>query len=170
MIVIMAGLPATGKSTLARRLASALNGLVIDKDAVRLALFSAFVDYRRDQDDLCMDAIFSAAAYMAFRHASVPVFIDGCTFARRAQFEPALNLVQTAAAPWRVIETVCSDESARERLEAALAVGEHPAGNRTFDLYKSLKAGAEPITVPKLLVNTDRPLEQCFDECLAYIR
>ena len=39
MIVIMAGLPGTGKSTLAQALAQRLPGAVLDKDAIRAALF-----------------------------------------------------------------------------------------------------------------------------------
>ena len=41
MIVIMAGLPGTGKSTLARALAQRLAGAVLDKDEIRAALFAA---------------------------------------------------------------------------------------------------------------------------------
>jgi predicted kinase len=39
MLIAMAGLPASGKSTLAARLASELAGVVLSKDQVRAALF-----------------------------------------------------------------------------------------------------------------------------------
>ena len=66
--VILAGLPGTGKSTLARALVEQLGGVVLDKDRVREALFSApLTDYVREQDDLCMRAIFEAAAYLTRR-------------------------------------------------------------------------------------------------------
>jgi predicted kinase len=38
-LVIMAGLPGTGKSTISRVLAAEVGGLVLDKDNVRAALF-----------------------------------------------------------------------------------------------------------------------------------
>jgi predicted kinase len=169
MIVLMAGLPATGKSTLAQALASTLKGLVIDKDSVRKAMFSGFVDYTREQDDAAMESVFSAVEYVARTHPHVPVFIDGCTFARRSQIARALDVARNTDAPWHILETVCSDETARNRLEAGAASNAHPAANRTFALYQSLKSRREPIVEPKFVVNTERPLELCLNECLAYL-
>ena len=169
MIVIMAGLPATGKSTLAQNLASRTSGLVIDKDTVREALFSEFVDYSREQDDLAMECVFSAAEYAARVRPSLTVFIDGCTFARRSQLARALDTAARAETPWRIIETVCSDDAVLRRLEAGAGAKEHPAANRTFELYVSLKSRREAIDERKLVVDTERSLAVCLRECLAYI-
>lgn len=63
MLIALAGLPGTGKSTLAARLATELNGVVLSKDQVRAALFpSPVLDYSATEDEICMDAIFTAAA------------------------------------------------------------------------------------------------------------
>lgn len=158
MIVMMAGLPGTGKSTLSRALAVALNGAVVDKDTVRAALFDEFVDYSREQDDLAMESVYSAAVYLARSRA---VFIDGRAFALREQWERGLTVASV------VIETVCLEETARARIEAAK--GEHLAGNRTFQLFLELKARREPITAPKLQVNTERPLKDCVRECVEHM-
>ena len=166
MIVIMAGLPATGKSALARALASELNGMVVDKDSVRAALFSCWVDYTSEQDNLSMESVYSAVRYMARVHATVPVFIDGRPFARKVHLERALEVIQETGALWCIIEATCSDEIARARLEASAS---HLAANRTFELYCALKSRLEPISSPKLIVNTEHPIEQCVQECLDYL-
>ena len=58
MIVLMAGLPATGKSTLARELGRRTSGRVLSKDEVRHALFlPGEIEYSTGQDDFCLNGI-----------------------------------------------------------------------------------------------------------------
>ncbi len=159
MIVIMVGLPGTGKSTLARALAGVLDGVVVDKDVVRAAMFGTFVDYTREQDDLAMESVYAAAVYLARGRT---VFIDGRAFARRYQLERALEVGGD-----RVIGAVCSDETARRRIETAAA--EHLATNRTFELYLRLKAERETISAAHLRVNTEDSIEACVEKCVTYL-
>ena len=70
-----------------------------------------------------------------------------------------------------IIECICDDAVARNRLEHERTLGRHLAGNRTYDLYLDVKARAEPITIPHLVLDTGRlPLEDCVSRCLAYLR
>ncbi|MGH3789190.1 MAG: AAA family ATPase [Pseudonocardiaceae bacterium] len=70
MIVQLAGLPGTGKSTLAAELVHRLAGhaLLLDKDHVRHALFGPqHTLYTREQDDFCVHTMFRAAAWHLHR-------------------------------------------------------------------------------------------------------
>jgi predicted kinase len=147
--VVMAGLPGTGKSTLARELAERVGGVVLSKDVVRDAAFGALVDYSSAQDDFCMELVYQTARFLRETRPEVPVIVDGRTFSRRSQVNRALE-----ALPERPywIECRCDDEVARERLEAA----EHVARNRSYDLYRELKARAEGLEVERLTIDTGR--------------
>ncbi len=46
----------------------------------------------------------------------------------------------------------------------------HAAKNRDPLLYFLVKSYFEPITLPKLDVDTSRPLEECVEQCVAYLR
>ena len=168
--VVMAGLPGTGKTTLARALAARLGGVVLSKDEVRAVLFPGeLTDYTTEQDDLCMEVILSAAAYSA-KHVHVPyIFLDGRVFSRAYQIERVIDAAEACGAPWKILHLAVPDEVARERLESADAV-HHPAGNRDFQLYQEVKARLEPITRPKLDVDTSRPLEECVEKCAELLR
>jgi adenylylsulfate kinase len=171
MLIAMAGLPATGKSTLAAHLAGALGGVVLDKDRVRAALFPPPVlDYSVQQNDISMAAIFSAAAHILRTFPGQAVLLDGRTFLRSCQVQDLLALAGSLNEVPHVIECVCADEEARERLEEDRARGGHPAGNRSFALYLALKAAAEPLQIPRLVLDTGRASpEECVGRCLEYL-
>ena len=168
MIVLMAGLPGTGKSTLARALAARCAGVVLDKDEIRRVLFPPpFIEYSAAQDDFCQSLMLETAAYLLARHTNLGVFIDGRTFSRAYQLENALAAANRTGAPWRVVECVCAEATARRRLESSRSV--QPAQNRTYELYKKLQAEFDPIPAPKRVIDTDTPLADCITAAEAYL-
>ncbi len=172
MLIAMAGLPGTGKSMLAHHLAHALAAIILDKDAIRATLFPpAWVEYSTEQDDFCMSVMFQVSAYVLRKDPRHPVIFDGRTFSRQYQVMALKRLAEELQTPLRIIECVCSDETARQRLEEAASGKErHPAENRDYTLYLEIKAHFEPINEPKLVVNTDEDLARCLDRCLSYVR
>jgi predicted kinase len=166
----MAGLPATGKSTVARRLSQLLPGVVLDKDIVRSALFAtAEIDYTVAQDDLCMEVLRMAARYILGRDRARNVLIDGRPFAKTYQIELWRTEAAELDVPLHVIECVCSDQTAQQRLASAAVRGDHPARNRDYSMYLELKSTFEPIAPPKLVLNTDRGVSECAAEALRYL-
>lgn len=171
MLVAFAGLPGTGKSALARRLAAELGGVVLGKDEVRAALFPPPVlDFSREQDDLAVRATYEAAALILARDPNRVVFLDGRTYSKAYQVTDLLALGEAVGRPVRVIECVCADEVIRKRLERDATAGAHPAGNRTFGLYLAVKARAEPLTVPRLVLDTGAtPLDECVRRAVVWV-
>jgi predicted kinase len=171
MLIAMAGLPGTGKSTIARRLADAIGGVVLDKDVVRSALFPpAVLDYSAEQDEITFQAIYGAAGSIARTFPKVPVILDGRTFSRRSQIRDLIDAAAAIGTPLRIIECVCSDEIAHVRLARDQAAGTHPASNRTPELYRAVKARAEPLTMPRLTLDTGTvPLDECVRRAVAYV-
>ena len=139
MLIAMAGLPGTGKTTLASALARETGGVVLGKDPVRAALFPGpALDYSTEQDDLTMAAIYAAAGHL---RKSQPRLCDP----RRANLSPSVSGAQSSRAlrearrAARVIECVCNDVQVRQRLEDDLGSRPTPGPNRTFELYQQVK-------------------------------
>src|SRR5690242_13754655 len=113
MIVIMAGLPGTGKSVLCRALAKQIGGVVLDKDIIRAALFPPErIEYTAAQDDFCQSLMLQATAYLLARDPQAVIFFDGRTFSRRYQIDAVIESAKKFGTLWRTIECTCSAETA----------------------------------------------------------
>jgi predicted kinase len=171
MIVLMAGLPGSGKTTLAQELAKRTSARVVSKDEIRHAIFLPDeIEYSTRQDDYCLQIMLDTAGYLLARNAARVIFLDGRPFSRRYQIENVLAAAAHLQQPWRILECVCSEETARRRLAADTEVGTHPAGNRDFELYLEVKARFEAITQLKTVIDTEQPLETCVQEALEVLR
>ena len=167
--VLLAGLPGTGKSTLARALAERIHAVVLDKDRVRGALFpGALTDYSAEQDQVCMRAMLEAAAYLTERRRVEYIFFDGRTFSASAQIEEVLLAAANAGARWRILHVTCADAVAEERLGRSDPA--HPAQNRDPALYRRIKQHFEPILQAKLEVDTTLGINGHLAPIEAYLR
>lgn len=156
-IVLLAGLPGTGKSALASALAAHFRGHVLNKDILREATFGPdYVLYETAQDEFVHEYMIRTAQWLLERDPQLWIFFDGRTYSRREQREKV--------APHYTIECVAPAEVVRGRLTLP-----HPAKNRNWALYEKVRKEFEPITEPHLQIDTGQPLSQCLSQAITYL-
>src|SRR5215469_2733036 len=173
MLILMVGLPGTGKSTLSRALIERSGGFVIDKDVIRPALFGpSQIEYTLEQDDFCQEVMLVTAEYLLKHHPELRVFLDGRPFSREYQRESVQKTAQRIRAAFAVIECVAADETALARIRRDLESGTHLAANRTEQLYFEKKRDfeREPLKGSRLTLSSDQELEKSITEAEAYLK
>src|SRR5258708_19334525 len=118
MIVIMAGLPATGKSALCRALAKQIGGVVLDKDIVRADLFPPErIEYSAAQDDFCQSLMIETAGYLLAGDPRTVIFFDGPTFSRPYQIEAVIPSAQKFGSLFPLIDCTSPHATPPPRLQ-----------------------------------------------------
>ena len=126
-VVMLSGLPGSGKTSLAMAIRSQIPAAIIESDAVRSALsprpaFSA--DESARVFDLCERAM------ERLLHRGIPVIMDATNLRERHR-EPVYALSERAGVPLVIVQVYAGTEIIRRRLEDRLAAaqeGSHLAG------------------------------------------
>jgi predicted kinase len=170
-LVVFAGLPGTGKTSLARTVARELHAVYLAKDTIKesaLGLaekmkleqaqqmagplsYELLVDLARDNLSLGMSVVLdSPAGYQVFR-------------------ERVKGLARSAKVELRLIECICTDERLlRQRVEAQGR--ELPAyRRRDWTTYQQDLAQYERLTERRLVVDTAESLSLNLRKVLAYL-
>lgn len=159
-VVALMGLPGSGKSTLAAELAARTGLVVLDRDAMRAAMFPAHVS-GIDEKPAATAALWQALrAMLAGGHGAI---IDGMTFASAENRRIAAGMAQAYGARWLGVELRVSLRTAQQRVRAQA----HSSKERTPKLVRQVAARFAPVEAGVLVVDGLLPVEAQLAHVLA---
>jgi aminoglycoside phosphotransferase family enzyme/predicted kinase len=150
-LILTCGLPASGKSTAARRLGEPFEAAVLRSDTRRKHLagmaptqrasagFEAGI-YTPDMTDRVYRELLADAGQTLRVGRSVVV---DASFRRAAQREPFLELAGAVGAATLVVETVATETTIRQRMEAR-ALDRGVVSDADFDVYLGMREAYDP--------------------------
>lgn len=142
-LVVTVGLPGSGKSTFARKLAAATGAVVLESDHLRRALFSA-PSHAAGESKLLFEALYGAARRLLREGASV--LVDATNLRERDRCR-AYDLAESTGTTLLVLHFRAPERVIAERLSRRVAGGD-PEDRSTAGLgvYMMLAETEEPIT------------------------
>lgn len=165
-LVLMVGLPGTGKSTLARRLAALLPASIVESDRVRRVLFKwprHTLHESRRVHQVCRVLI-----ERLLRQGSSVIFdATNLMEAHRALIYQIADRLQI---PLVILLVTAPPEVVRQRLEGRVHQRDpEDASEATWPVYERMRRSMEPIGRPYLEVDTSRDLEPLLPELVRAI-
>ncbi|GAA1120633.1 AAA family ATPase [Nocardiopsis metallicus] len=167
MLIVMAGLPGSGKSTVAEELGRRLPAPVLSVDPVEAALWSAGVD-RAQPTGLAAYVVVEAMA-AGILALSQTVIVDAVNDAEEARAQWS-GLAERQGVPLAWIEVVCSDPDLhRRRLQSRrrdLPGFPEPG----WDSLAARRAGLGSWREERLVLDSAEALEPNVEKALAHLR
>jgi predicted kinase len=112
MMLVMCGVPGSGKSTIARRLSRMIPGGVMHVETDKIRSMFSYPTYTKQESELVYAVMFSAAAAALARKYTV---ILDATFPRRAYRNQAIRIARAMGTSCHVIYVKCSNREALKR-------------------------------------------------------
>ncbi len=166
-LVVICGLPGTGKSYLAHRIAGKLGAVIVESDFIRKLLFPK-PDYT-GPESVWVHRIAHIAVERLLRSGKSVIY-DSTALAEWHR-QQSYRLAERARANLVVVRTVAPESVIRKRLERRQA--DHPStdySDATWEVYQHLKPKDEPVRHPHIVVNSARDVNRAIGRILRAAR
>lgn len=165
VLLLLSGLPGTGKSFLARRLAEALPFVIIESDVVRKILFPQPL-YTAQESRWVHRTCHALMAKLLKR--GVRVIYDATNLIEYHR-ELVYRIAQKAGARLVIVKTVAREEVAQERLRARQEEARE-LSDADWRVYRRMASRQEQVSHPHLVIDTSEDLEEAVAKVLRFIR
>jgi len=162
MLIIVCGLPGSGKTTIAEALSKKLGGCYLSSDIIRKEM-KGLPSYDEDEKR----GVYKQMAFRTlqlFRGGEETIVLDA-TFYKREYIEMAKNAAQKAGSVLRIIVCKLDEAETKKRLDARKA----GPSDADYQIYLKVKSEAEGIGEDHLELDSSKPLDKCLQDIVAYI-
>ena len=166
-LIVLSGLPGTGKSHFARQLARCLPLVVVGSDPVRKALISQ-PQYTKEEHL----RVFSACHRVIeeFLKQGRTVVFDATNLTEGFR-KPLLDLARRRGAPTQIILFTAPLKVIRRRLKhRAAGIGTDGVSDADWSIFSLLRPGQEPIAEPHWVVDSSKAIGGDLDRLVALIQ
>ena len=163
MLIMICGLPGTGKSTLAKAVAEKIGAVHISSDTVRMKLLKERT-YSEEEKEKIYDLMLKEAENLLKEGKTI---VLDATFYKKKLRELVKGIAEKAESKFFIVECITEENLLKERIFSRKK--EETESETDFEIYKKVKAQFEPIEEDHIAVDTSLPLEKQVELVEQYI-
>lgn len=167
-LLLLSGLPGTGKSFLARKVAERLPCVIVESDSVRKILTQGNPDYTPYESSFIHRISHKVIEQLLWEGHNV---IHDATNLAESHREQLYRVVTRIRAKLVIVQTIAPEAIVRERL-AERFIHRDPLdmSDADWDVYKQLQVELEAIRRPHLVVDTSEGMDDAVQKILRAAR
>ncbi|MCK4555819.1 MAG: AAA family ATPase, partial [Candidatus Aenigmarchaeota archaeon] len=162
MLIIFSGLPATGKTTLARKVAEKTGAIILRTDVIRKEMFTE-PKYIEEEKEQVYNEMFSRAEKFLIKGQ---VVILDANFYLQSLRDRAGDVARQSGKKFFIVECILDEEKVLERMKERPAKQDASDAN-SIEIYHRIKKLWEPIREPHIVI--DASGEGALEEVLEKI-
>lgn len=160
--VIVMGLPGTGKTYFAKRLADKIGAVHLTSDELRMKLIPERSYSKSEKATVYEQLLFETLETLS---SGQSVVVDATFYLKRFRKEFVTGITGLGIYP-RIICIRAKEQTVRERMQIKRSDSE-----ADFEVYKLVRDIFEPVAENKLVLNTDSDsIEECVEKALNYLK
>ena len=166
-LIIVSGLPGTGKSYFSRRLAERLPALIVESDALRRALFPTPSHSPEESRRLFQASHLLIAQLLK---EGIPIIMDATNLEERHR-EPLYHIADQASAKLIIVRVKAPPEVVRQRLEGRReGIDPRDKSRADWEVYRRMKGQVERIGRHHFIVDTSHDITPAIDKIVRAVR
>jgi len=166
-LIVVSGLPGTGKTYFSRRLAERLPFLILESDALRKQLFPT-PTYSAEESFYLFRAIYQLMQDLLKK--GIPVILDATNLEERHR-ERLYNIAERFKAKLILVNVQAPPELVEKRLKKRMeSKSNHDNSDADWEVYQKMKATAETIKRRFFTVDTSKDITPVIDKVVREAR
>lgn len=162
MIIVVCGLPGTGKTTIAKALSQRIGAILLRTDVIRKELLAENTYTEKERDSVYERMLVTADEKLQNGEGCV---LDG-TFYKKSLRDKARRIAEKNKSDFLIVECMLHEDLVKKRITSR----KNDASEADFGVYQKAKKNFEPIREKHIIIDTSKDTKECVNKIMKELK
>ncbi|MBI4167810.1 MAG: AAA family ATPase [Candidatus Aenigmarchaeota archaeon] len=162
MLIIVCGLPGTGKTTIAKALSQRIGATLLRTDVIRKEMLSENTYTEKERDSVYENMLIMADEKL---RSGEDCILDG-TFYKKSLRAGAKRIAENNKSGFHIVECLLHEDVVKRRITPR----KNDESKADFSIFLKLRKTFEPITEKHIVIDTSKDTKDCVDKIMKELK